>query len=410
MPGTDTPERDTLPGVVLLADDDPTVRKLARTALEKDGHRVVIAENGEEACRLFDEHVPDVVLLDVVMPIVSGFDACTRLRRSAGGQRTPIVMLTASDDVEAVARSFDVGATDFQTKPVRWRVLRERVKYLLRAKRDADELTQLAQYDGLTGLFNRAAFRGHVERALRVAKDNDESLAVIFLDLDGFKEINDTFGHEFGDQILKLTAARLTHGLRSVDAPSRSGRREATSVVSRFGGDEFTVCLANIANRDTATVVAGRVRDALASPFSVDGREVFVTASTGLSVYPVDGADADTLLQHADAAMYGAKALGRNGQRAVRVRHPCQATDIQGRRRRLRQPTRPGTWHSSEESAVSRPTASGGVRDVIEPVAGCSLRLCRPHRVHAFANRSTADAQRRPRQGREPSLANRAIT
>ncbi len=217
-------QRSSPTGSVLVADDDPALLVLAQAALVPDGHTVTVARNGEDACRLFAEQVPDLVLLDVNMPVLSGYDACARVRGIAGGERTPILMLTARADAESVARAYDVGATDFQTKPVDWRVLRERVKNLLKAKRDADELTQLAHYDSLTGLPNRPTFRGHLKRGLLQAEERRRLLAVLFLDLDGFKEINDTFGHGFGDQILVLAAKRLAHGLRAGDTLEHPGQ------------------------------------------------------------------------------------------------------------------------------------------------------------------------------------------
>ena len=311
-------------GSVLVADDDPALLVLAQAALVPDGHTVVVARNGEEACRLFAEQVPDIVLLDASMPILSGYAACTRLRGSREGARTPILMLTGHADAESVARSYDVGATDFQAKPVDWRVLRERVKYMLKAKRDADELAQLAHYDSLTGLPNRATFRGHLKRGLLLAEERRRLLAVLFLDLDGFKEINDTFGHGFGDQILALAAKRLAHGLRAGDT---LGSPDPTVIAGRFGGDEFTVCVSDLADVEGAEAVADRVRAVLASPFHVEGREVFVTASTGVSVYPFDGTDAETLLKHADAAMYEAKALGRNNHAPYRAAMSAKASE-----------------------------------------------------------------------------------
>lgn len=299
-------------GLVLVADDDPITRALARRAFTKDGHGVVLAENGEEACDLFAQQNPDVILLDVNMPIVGGFDACIRVRDSTMGRRTPILMLTASEDVEAVSRAYEAGATDFQTKPINWRVLRERVKYMLRAQRDATELRRLAEYDSLTGLINRATFRSHLMQGLVLADQQGQRLAVIFLDLDGFKEINDAFGHGFGDLVLKQVADRIAGELRSSDALARSGGTCVQPVASRFGGDEFTVCIADIPGVDAATAVADRLHAALVRPLDVNGREVYVTASTGVSIYPFDGVDADTLLQHADVAMYDAKASGRN--------------------------------------------------------------------------------------------------
>ena len=299
-------------GKVLIADDDASLRVLAAAALELDGHEVVGAANGEEACRLFNEQPPDLVLLDISMPVVDGYETCTRLRNLTNGKKTPVLMLTGSDDANTAARAFDVGATDFQTKPINWRVLRERIRYMLRAKQDADDLRRLAHYDHLTGLSNRATFRHELDEALLLSQERDELLAVIFLDLDCFKEINDSFGHGFGDKVLELAAKRLTKTLRSGDTAIGQASHRQDPVVGRFGGDEFTILAPDIPDVGAATAIADRIRAAFDSPFHLEGQELFVTVSTGVSVFPFDGTDADTLLKHSDSAMYAAKALGRN--------------------------------------------------------------------------------------------------
>ena len=312
-PTEHTVDQEHPTGLVIVADDDPAMRALASAALQQDGHRVVVAKNGEEACRLFAECSPDLVLLDIGMPIVDGYEACERLRRRPDGARLPILMLTGEDDPSAITRAYDAGATDFQTKPVNWRVLAERVRYMLRAKRDADKLVRLAHYDSLTGLPNRATFRNQLSRALARSERTGGLLAVIFLDLDGFKEINDTSGHEFGDQVLKLTAARLTHSLRSGDIfGPPDGPDALRPSASRFGGDEFTVVVPDLPNGDASTAITDRIREGFSRPLRLQGQDVYISVSTGVSVYPFDGPDADTLLKHADAAMYAAKAVGRN--------------------------------------------------------------------------------------------------
>ena len=315
------------PGLVLVVDDDPTVQVLARSALRQDGHDVLLAENGEDACRLFDEREPDIVLLDIGMPVLDGYDACVRLRSGGPGARVPILMLTDRDDPEAITRAYDAGATDFQTKPVNWQVLRDRVRYMLRAKRDADDLQRLADYDGLTGLPNRATFRYRLNKALVRSQKEGTAVAVIFLDLDGFKEINDTFGHGFGDQILRLTGERLIQTLRASDRPLFERTQRAAAWAGRFGGDEFCVTLPDLATAEAASAVAERIRGIFAQPFHLEGRELFVTASTGVSVSPVDGVDAETLLKHADAAMYSAKAVGRNNLSSYRPSMGLRASE-----------------------------------------------------------------------------------
>lgn len=120
---TDTLTAERVSGRVLVVDDDPTLRLLAQETLAQDGHEVLLAENGHEACELFATHSPDFVLMDVCMPVLNGFDACARLRSADDGDQTPVLMITSSDDPEIVEQVFDCGATDFQAKPLNWRVI-----------------------------------------------------------------------------------------------------------------------------------------------------------------------------------------------------------------------------------------------------------------------------------------------
>ncbi|MDA1094608.1 MAG: GGDEF domain-containing protein [Acidobacteria bacterium] len=198
---------------------------------------------------------------------------------------------------------------------------------MLGAKRDADDLRQLADYDGLTGLPNRATFRRRLENALARSQRNGTSVAVIFFDLDGFKEINDTLGHGFGDQILRLTGERLLQILRASDRPLLERSDWAAPWAGRFGGDEFSVTLPDLATPEAASAIAERVCGIFAQPFHLEGQELFVTASLGLSVSPLDGVDADTLLKHADAAMYAAKAVGLNNLSTYRPSMGLRASE-----------------------------------------------------------------------------------
>lgn len=315
------------PGTVLVVGGDLAFRDLASAALQRDGHEVLLAATGEDGCRVFDERLPDLVAMDIGTPVVDGYEACKRLRTRRGGARTPVLMLTRSDDADAISMAYEAGATDFQTKPVNWRVLRERVRYMLRGKRHADDLQKLADYDGLTGLPNRATFEQRLTHALARSARNGTSVAVIFLDLDCFKEINDTLGHRFGDQILRLTGERLTQVLRAGDRPMLERRHVEEPWAGRFGGDEFSVTVPGLPIAEAATAIAGRIRGIFAQPFHLEGHELFVTASIGLSVSPLDGEDADTLLKHADAAMYAAKAVGRNNLTSYRPSMSVRASE-----------------------------------------------------------------------------------
>ncbi|TCK17028.1 response regulator receiver modulated diguanylate cyclase/phosphodiesterase [Thiogranum longum] len=176
----------------------------------------------------------------------------------------------------------------------------------------ADQIQQLAFYDNLTDLPNRRLFYEHLEHEIRQCDRTDGVLAILFLDLDRFKVINDTLGHSTGDAVLVEVGRRLTDCVRSADAVARPGHEDSMTSVARLGGDEFTMLLGGIQDARDSEPVARRILEALFVPISVEGRDLFVTPSIGIATYPADGSDAGTLLKNADAAMYKAKEEGRN--------------------------------------------------------------------------------------------------
>jgi diguanylate cyclase (GGDEF)-like protein/PAS domain S-box-containing protein len=179
-------------------------------------------------------------------------------------------------------------------------------------KRSEREIHHLAYFDSLTGLPNRVLFKDRVEQALLHARRYRTTLATLFLDLDRFKVINDTLGHNIGDLLLKNVADRLADSVRHSDSVSRSVDKEENHSLARLGGDEFTVLLTNLCDVQDAGMVARRIVDMVAKPFSIEGREIFVTVSVGIAIFPVDGDSVDVLLKNADTAMYQAKEEGRN--------------------------------------------------------------------------------------------------
>jgi diguanylate cyclase (GGDEF)-like protein/PAS domain S-box-containing protein len=180
-------------------------------------------------------------------------------------------------------------------------------------KQSEREIHRLAYFDSLTGLPNRVLFKDRVVQALLHARRYRTTLATLFLDLDRFKVINDTLGHNIGDLLLKSVADRLAESVRHSDSVSRSvDKEEENHSLARLGGDEFTVLLTNLCDVQDAGKVASRIVGALAKPFSIEGREIFVTASVGIAIFPVDGDSVDVLLKNADSAMYHAKEQGRN--------------------------------------------------------------------------------------------------
>jgi diguanylate cyclase (GGDEF)-like protein len=427
---------------VLVVDDDPVARRLIRATLARAGFEVIEAGDGEQALAVLRHRLPDLVLMDVSMPVMDGFSACAELRKLPRGDRVPVVMITGLDDVQSIERAFEVGATDFITKPINWPILAHRVRYMLRAStainqieqnhrrlsnaqrigdmgdwewdvrhdrivpseqawhilgRDAtpgsltsdgflasvhpeekdrvyqacqhalatgdafaiehrivqadgatrhvhqqvevlqhdesgravilagaiqditvrrvveERIRRLAYYDALTGLPNRLLFTEHLNRAIADAQRYGRHVAVMFLDLDQFKRVNDTLGHVAGDELLKVVGTRLANSIRAHDSISRAHTESSGSSIARLGGDEFIVMLTDLHGAADAAAGAHRLIAALDQPVTVQCTELYVGASIGIAMYPHDGTDIDTLLMNADTAMYRAKDAGRGG-------------------------------------------------------------------------------------------------
>jgi diguanylate cyclase (GGDEF)-like protein/PAS domain S-box-containing protein len=427
---------------ILIVDDDAGGRRLTRATLMRAGFETSEAADGAQALEAMRELLPDLVLMDVSMPVMDGFTCCAELRKLPGGQRVPVVMMTGLDDVQSIERAFEVGATDFITKPINWPILSHRVRYMLRAsaaindlkqnqrrlsnaqrigemgdwewdvrqgrvsaseqawrifgrdsglgaleddqflttvheediervrlaceraiengddfaiehrvvqrggvlrhvhqqvevieqdeqgralrlagavhditrRKDAEEqVRRLAYFDTLTGLPNRLLFTEQLIKAVAHAERNDEQLAIMFIDLDDFKRVNDTLGHGAGDDLLKQIGARLASSIRGLDLVSRGGSDGHGNTIARLGGDEFIVLLNNVHEAVDAGSVARRLVAALAEPVTVLGNELYVSCSVGVATYPGDGSDIETLLMNADTAMYRAKESGRGG-------------------------------------------------------------------------------------------------
>lgn len=428
--------------LVLVVDDDAGGRRLTRAILGKVGFEVAEAGNGQIALDAMRARMPDIVLLDVSMPVMDGFTACAELRRLPGGDGVPVVMMTGLDDTQSIERAFDSGATDFITKPINWAVLPHRVRYMLRASTainevqenqrrlsnaqrigemgdwewdmragrvrasdqasrifgheggaavmdapaffgsvhpgDADRLRQacdaavangegfaidhriqigdgcvrhihqqvevierdeegralrlagavhdisrrkdaeeqirrLAYFDPLTNLPNRLLFVEQLGKAIARAERQGTRVSVMFIDLDNFKRVNDTLGHNAGDELLRQVSARLSRLLRAHDSVMRVPGCEEPTSIARLGGDEFIVQLTDVARLDDVASIARRLVEGLNLPVTINGTEVFVGGSIGVAMYPEDGNDIDSLMMNADTAMYRAKAAGRGG-------------------------------------------------------------------------------------------------
>ncbi|BFM15843.1 hypothetical protein R50073_20260 [Maricurvus nonylphenolicus] len=286
---------------ILITDDEPSSRLSLYGILERDNYNIVEAESGLEALEFCQRQLPDLILLDAMMPIMDGFTACRRIRELADAQRLPILMVTALQDEESVEEAFNAGANDYITKPVNLTVLRQRVSSLVTNRKAEHSVFQLANFDSLTSLPNRNQFMERAQDMINQAATNGEKLAVMFLDLDRFKLINDTQGHEAGDLLLKTVAQRLKNCVRSVD------------VVARLSGDEFAVILHDIDTADVATKVVEKISESLDRPFAFMQQQVFISFSVGIAIYPHNGQSVATLMKHADTAMFRAKAKGGGG-------------------------------------------------------------------------------------------------
>ncbi|WP_165921703.1 GGDEF domain-containing response regulator [Sulfuricurvum sp. IAE1] len=293
---------------ILIAEDDPVSRKLLQALLVKWGYEVVVACDGEEAWRyLQSEDTPKLAVIDWMMPGMDGVQICRKVRERKDGPYIYILLLTAKNQKEDIIRGIGAGADDYITKPFDSNELNAR----LRAGRrildlqaelisTRESLRVQATHDPLTGLPNRLLFSDRLTQFLARAKRQSSSIAVMYLDLDRFKIINDTLGHNYGDILLQEVADRLSSCLRQSDT------------LARMGGDEFTVILTDIADSEDTSVVAKKIMNVLSAPVNLDGRDYFITASIGISIYPSDGIDAETLVKNADTAMYHSKELGRN--------------------------------------------------------------------------------------------------
>jgi diguanylate cyclase (GGDEF)-like protein len=286
--------------VILIAEDDESQSDLVSRFLRKNGYEVVAAQNGKEAVKLFLEREPDLVLLDAKMPEMDGFHACEMIRTMPGGWRAPIVMVTALSDDASVDNAFSVGADDYVTKPIHWAVLRQRMRLLLERKHAEERIQHQATHDGLTNLPNRTLFMDRLESALAMSRRHSNQIGLMFVDLDRFKWVNDELGHAAGDQLLCEVSSRMLDCVRQSDT------------VARLGGDEFTVILSDAPGVENISTVGNKILQSLQQPFNLLGRDVTISASIGITIFPKDGSDVETLLNNADNAMYVAKSRGRN--------------------------------------------------------------------------------------------------
>lgn len=442
--------------LALIVDDEPTIRLIMGAALRKSGLNVVEAETGSQGIELFESEIPDVILLDVMLPDMDGFEVCRCIRGYPEGTFTQILMVTGLEDLQSIKKAFEVGANSFIGKPLNLNTLGQQIHYMLRAgqafkelhvsksrlaktqelarignwqvdlrtgdflcspeacrllaldisnpyipggeildesfknseisfddffssivhqdrkrikekveqmldsrlpvtleyrinnpdgsqkhilnrseiifdeqenpvlllgivqdvsqlKQAEEEIRFLAFYDGLTGLANRMLFMDRLDYAISEALRSKKMFALLFLDLDHFKRVNDTLGHHTGDLLLQAVAKNIKNSIRKNDTATRVFEDPGKdALVARLGGDEFCILLTGLRNPEGAALVARRLLEKIPVNYDFDGNEVSITTSIGISVFPEDGNNSEILLKHADTAMYHAKNNGRN--------------------------------------------------------------------------------------------------
>ncbi|MBF0195509.1 MAG: EAL domain-containing protein [Magnetococcales bacterium] len=309
-----------LKGTILVVDDAHENIQILNRML-KDEYQILFATNGKDAIISAQIKKPDIILLDIIMPGMDGLQVCQKLQESSDTSDIPVIFITGKSDIETETKGFACGAVDFITKPINPTVVRARVQthLIIKKQRDSlensnaqllleiqerkkleDQLRIQAEFDTLTSIPNRKLFHDRLGQAILHAQRSAKPIALMFIDLDRFKGINDSLGHDAGDELLIETAKRLSQSVRKSDT------------VARFGGDEFTVILPQIEHTSMVDLVARKILEQMRLPFNLQKQNVSISSSIGIAMYPSDGSTIEELLKNADSAMYQAKKSGRN--------------------------------------------------------------------------------------------------
>lgn len=284
---------------ILIIDDETSNIKLLHRGLV-DKYQILAAKSGEAGINIAKQQQPALILLDVVMPNIDGFEVIKRLQNDAETVDIPVIFLTGLHSVENEELGLNLGAQDYINKPFHMAVVRARIATQMKIVEQKEIIKFFANHDALTGLPTLKIALDRLDMSLKAAKRQEWKLAVLYIDLDGFKDINDTFGHDAGDVILKTTARKVINIVRESDT------------VCRIGGDEIMVIMNNINNVRSLEDKCQRLICDLANTVHYNGNELQVTASIGASVFPDHADTADTLRKKADETMYKVKRSGKN--------------------------------------------------------------------------------------------------
>jgi two-component system, cell cycle response regulator len=310
--GAVAPQGERAPSI-LVADDEPVNLALIKRRLEWEHYQIHTAEDGRAAVELAKRLRPDLIILDVMMPVMDGLQACRLLKEDPSTRDIPVIFLSALDDTATKVSGLSLGANDYISKPFRVEELLARVAVAIRLKRERDELretteearrraeaaSEMSMTDALTGLLNRYGFHRALQRELSEARRYSRPLSCLLIDLDYFKRVNDTYGHAAGDTALLQMGRVLTEAVRGSD------------VVCRYGGEEFLV-LAPETALEGALALADKIRLTVSARLFGDGERVFeLTLSVGAAQL-LPGESGNDMIARADEALYQAKQAGRN--------------------------------------------------------------------------------------------------
>lgn len=281
---------------VLVVEDDPTISHLLRIILTRAGMQSEQTTDGAEALAAIEQYTPDLIISDIMMPNMDGYALRKALLENEETKLIPFMFLTAKDQKEDIIQGMHLDVDDYILKPFEPELLIAKVEAILRRYRQFNELLR---FDTLTNVFNRRTLESSLQAELNRVKRYKQSVSILMLDLDHFKKINDTYGHNFGDVVLKSVCHASKDNLRDID------------FIGRIGGEEFVVVMPST-NKTTALFVADRLREQI-SNLNFDGKSgLRITISGGVAEAPVDGTEIDELLKKADKALYAAKHQGRN--------------------------------------------------------------------------------------------------
>jgi diguanylate cyclase (GGDEF)-like protein len=286
---------------VLIAEDDSVTCRMLEVTLQGWGYEVVVASDGREALEvLMSQDSPQLAVLDWLMPEIDGTEVCRRVREAKKEKYIYMILLTIKEKKVNILEGLDSGADDYIVKPFDAPELKSRLGAGKRVIEENIKLSHQAQYDHLTSLPNRAMFTNKLRRLIiRPEYHENYQFALLFMDLDRFKIVNDNLGHGIGDQLLKEVAARLEDCIR------------ATDIAARMGGDEFAVFLDDINNVSNAKKITDRIQKKLSEPYDLNGHEIVTTASIGIALSATGYTLVEDLIRDADTAMYRAKSIGR---------------------------------------------------------------------------------------------------